>query len=42
MGPDVENLIGGSGDDTLGGSAAATPFVGGAGSDTLRAKAETT
>ncbi len=36
VGPDVENLIGGSGDDTLGGSAAANTLLGGAGSDTLQ------
>jgi Ca2+-binding RTX toxin-like protein len=35
VGPDVENLIGGSGDDTLGGSSANNTLLGGAGSDTL-------
>ncbi len=35
MGPDVENLIGGSGDDTLGGSSANNTLLGGEGSDTL-------
>ena len=35
VGPDVENLIGGSGDDTLGGSSANNTLLGGEGSDTL-------